>query len=269
MGPRSPLRANRRSSVTARPTRWDRAAPVTGGGARGLEESGVDRRLPRPPGRIGCLPRRTGVHWAAMPGDAQGQDDLVPAGPPGPAPRPGSSGTPPRSTGTGSGYGVGRLRARRRCSCTAGDCGPTPTRAPIQAMARGRLPGGRPGPPRVRRDPRAAAEASGPSPGYGAWVGRFLDAVGAGGRRPGGRPLVRRRGVDRLRPPPARAGRGRCCWPTPSAARPGRCFPNEVRTMVQRPFWDWGRHFGDRPAPLARGCSACSRRCSRTSSPTS
>ena len=21
-------------------------------------------------------------------------------------------------------------------------------------------------------------------------------------------------------------------------------FPNEVRTMVQRPFWDWGRHFG-------------------------
>ena len=29
-------------------------------------------------------------------------------------------------------------------------------------------------------------------------------------------------------------------------------FPNEVRTMVQRPFWDWGRHFGGGPVPVAR-----------------
>jgi pimeloyl-ACP methyl ester carboxylesterase len=79
--------------------------------------------------------------------------------------------------------------------------------------------------------------------GYAQWVGHFLDAVGVGkvalvaGHSFGG-------GV--------------------STAfvydQPGRCaslllvnaigsptwalFPNEVRTMVQRPMWDWGRHIG-------------------------
>ena len=60
---------------------------------------------------------------------------------------------------------------------------------------------------------------------------------------PGGRPLDGRRGLDGVRaPPPGRVGSlllanaiGGPTW---------ALFPNEVRTMVQRPFWDWGRHFG-------------------------
>jgi len=79
--------------------------------------------------------------------------------------------------------------------------------------------------------------------GYGAWVGRFCDAVGVGdlalvaGHSMGG-------GVSAafVHHRPERVGSlllanaiGGPTW---------ALFPNEVRTMVQRPFWDWGRHFG-------------------------
>jgi len=79
--------------------------------------------------------------------------------------------------------------------------------------------------------------------GYGAWVGRFLDAVGVGdlalvaGHSFGG-------GVSTafVHHQPERVGSlllanavGSPTW---------ALLPNEVRTMVQRPFWDWGRHFG-------------------------
>ena len=79
--------------------------------------------------------------------------------------------------------------------------------------------------------------------GYGAWVARFLDSVGMGdmalvaGHSFGG-------GVSTafVHYQPWRVASlmlvnaiGSPTW---------ALFPNEVRTMVQRPFWDWGRHFG-------------------------
>ena len=79
--------------------------------------------------------------------------------------------------------------------------------------------------------------------GYGAWVARFLDAVGiedlalVAGHSMGG-------GVSTafVHHQPERVASlllanaiGGPTW---------ALFPNEVRTMVQRPFWDWGRHFG-------------------------
>ncbi len=79
--------------------------------------------------------------------------------------------------------------------------------------------------------------------GYGAWVGRFLDAVGVeelalvAGHSFGG-------GVSTafVHHQPRRVASlllanaiGSPTW---------ALLPNEVRTMVQRPFWDWGRHFG-------------------------
>jgi pimeloyl-ACP methyl ester carboxylesterase len=79
--------------------------------------------------------------------------------------------------------------------------------------------------------------------GYGAWVARFLDAAGVGdlavvaGHSFGG-------GVSTafVHHQPERVASlllanaiGSPTW---------ALLPNEVRTMVQRPFWDWGRHFG-------------------------
>jgi pimeloyl-ACP methyl ester carboxylesterase len=79
--------------------------------------------------------------------------------------------------------------------------------------------------------------------GYARWVGHFLDAVGqpevalAAGHSFGG-------GVATafVYDQPYRASAlllvnaiGSPTW---------ALFPNEVRTMVQRPVWDWGRHFG-------------------------
>ena len=79
--------------------------------------------------------------------------------------------------------------------------------------------------------------------GYGAWVGRFLDALGiedldlVAGHSMGG-------GISTafVHHQPERVASlllanaiGSPTW---------ALFPNEVRTMVQRPFWDWGRHFG-------------------------
>ncbi len=78
--------------------------------------------------------------------------------------------------------------------------------------------------------------------GYGRWVGRFLDAVGeekvalVAGHSFGG-------GVATafVHAEPRRASAlllanavGSPTW---------ALFPNEVRTMMQRPFWDWTRHF--------------------------
>jgi pimeloyl-ACP methyl ester carboxylesterase len=78
--------------------------------------------------------------------------------------------------------------------------------------------------------------------GYAAWVGQFLDAVGVGdvalvaGHSFGGgvaaafaydRP-------DRVSAVLLANAIGSPTW---------ALFPDEVRTMMQRPFWDWGRHF--------------------------
>jgi pimeloyl-ACP methyl ester carboxylesterase len=78
--------------------------------------------------------------------------------------------------------------------------------------------------------------------GYAAWTGEFLDAVGQGevalvaGHSFGG-------GVgtafcyqqsDRVSALLLANTIGSPTW---------ALFPNEVRTMVQRPVWDWGRHF--------------------------
>ena len=79
--------------------------------------------------------------------------------------------------------------------------------------------------------------------GYGAWVAGFLDAVGIGdlalvaGHSFGG-------GVSTafVHHQPERVSSlllanavGSPTW---------ALLPNEVRTMMQRPIWDWGRHFG-------------------------
>jgi pimeloyl-ACP methyl ester carboxylesterase len=79
--------------------------------------------------------------------------------------------------------------------------------------------------------------------GYGAWVGRFLDAVGVGhlalvaGHSFGGgvsTAFVHHQ-PDRVSSLLLANAIGSPTW---------ALLPNEVRTMVQRPFWDWGRHFG-------------------------
>lgn len=119
---------------------------------------------------------------------------------------------------------------------------PNAYRRPIQAMAAAGcrvyaplLPGFG-GTPELDPDRRSFA-------GYGRWVGRFLDAVGeeevavVAGHSFGG-------GVATafLHDEPQRGSAlllanaiGSPTW---------ALFSNEVRTMVQRPFWDWGRHFG-------------------------
>lgn len=78
--------------------------------------------------------------------------------------------------------------------------------------------------------------------GYATWVGRFLEAVGqrevalVAGHSFGG-------GV-------ATAFTYEQPWRVSAlllanaiGSPTWALFPNEVRTMVQRPFWDWGRHF--------------------------
>jgi len=79
--------------------------------------------------------------------------------------------------------------------------------------------------------------------GYGAWVGRFLDAAGvtdlalvAGHSFGGGvsTAFVHHQ-PDRVASLLLANAIGSPTW---------ALLPNEVRTMVQRPLWDWGRHFG-------------------------
>ena len=79
--------------------------------------------------------------------------------------------------------------------------------------------------------------------GYAHWVGHFLDAVGvdrvalvAGHSFGGGvaTAFVHDQS-DRVSALLLVNAIGSPTW---------ALFPNEVRTMVQRPVWDWGRHFG-------------------------
>jgi pimeloyl-ACP methyl ester carboxylesterase len=79
--------------------------------------------------------------------------------------------------------------------------------------------------------------------GLGAWVGRFVDSVGvdrlalvAGHSFGGGvsTGFVHHQ-PDRVDSLLLANAIGSPTW---------ALFPNEVRTMVQRPLWDWGRHFG-------------------------
>ena len=79
--------------------------------------------------------------------------------------------------------------------------------------------------------------------GYGAWVARFLDSVGVGdlalvaGHSFGGGVATAyvHHQPERVASLLLANAIGSPTW---------ALFPNEVRTMVQRPFWDWGRHFG-------------------------
>jgi pimeloyl-ACP methyl ester carboxylesterase len=118
---------------------------------------------------------------------------------------------------------------------------PNAYRRPIQAMARAgcrvyapSLPGFG-GTRELETDQRTFG-------GYAVWLGRFLDAVGedtaavVAGHSFGG-------GV-------ATAFTYEEPWRVSSlllanaiGSPTWALFPNEVRTMVQRPFWDWGRHF--------------------------
>jgi pimeloyl-ACP methyl ester carboxylesterase len=79
--------------------------------------------------------------------------------------------------------------------------------------------------------------------GYARWVGRFLDAVGerevalvAGHSFGGG--VATAFTYDQPRRVSALLLANAIGSPT------WALFPNEVRTMVQRPVWDWGRHMG-------------------------
>ncbi|MGH9080797.1 MAG: alpha/beta fold hydrolase [Acidimicrobiales bacterium] len=78
--------------------------------------------------------------------------------------------------------------------------------------------------------------------GYAAWVGEFLDAVGqaevalvAGHSFGGG--VATAFGYQQSRRVSALLLTNTIGSPT------WALFPDEVRTMVQRPVWDWGRHF--------------------------
>ena len=123
-------------------------------------------------------------------------------------------------------------------SSTGGVSGPTPTVVPILGHGHGRVPG-----LRSRRCPASAApESSRPHErsfaGYGAWVGRFLDAVGvdnvalAAGHSFGGGVAAAfvHRHPERVSSLLLANAVGGPTWAD---------FPDELRTMVQRPVWDW------------------------------
>jgi pimeloyl-ACP methyl ester carboxylesterase len=118
---------------------------------------------------------------------------------------------------------------------------PNAYRKPIQAMSRAGCRVYAPALPGFGGTRELAAEHRTFS-GYATWVGRFLDAVGedkvalVAGHSFGG-------GVATafVYEQPWRASAlllanaiGSPTW---------ALFPNEVRTMVERPVWDWGRHF--------------------------
>jgi len=114
--------------------------------------------------------------------------------------------------------------------------------APIEAMAAAGCRVVAPALPGFGGTPELPGEARSFA-GYGAWVAGFLDAVGVGdlalvaGHSFGG-------GVSTafVHHQPGRVSSlllanavGSPTW---------ALLPNEVRTMMQRPVWDWGRHFG-------------------------
>ena len=205
-----------------------------------------------------------------MSGDAQGPSHRVVAGPGRLDPcRP----APGRRIALGSGRGgraPGQLRGaaapgRPPCSSTAGVSGPTPTGHPSghgRAGCRVYAPAlpGFGGTRELPADQRTFA-------GYAAWVGRFLDAVGAARGGAGRRALLRGRGGHRLRLRPALAGVG------PVAGQRHR--QPDLGALPQRGP-DHGAAAGlglgppllHRPAPLAPAAPPAARRSSRTSSPT-
>ncbi len=132
-----------------------------------------------------------------------------------------------------------------------GPAGDLPPRmgSPTQLLPRGDPRHGRRRLPCVRAlASRASAARPSSTPkdrsfaGYGRWVGRFLDAVGeenvalvAGHSFGGGvATAFAHAQPDRVASLLLANAVGSPTW---------ALFPNEVRTMVQRPFWDWTRHF--------------------------
>jgi len=118
---------------------------------------------------------------------------------------------------------------------------PNAYRAPIQAMAAAGCRVYAPSLPGFGGTRELPAERR-TFAGYGAWVAAFLDAVGvedvalAAGHSFGGG--VATAFVD------AQPGRTASLLLANAIGSPTwALFPNEVRTMMQRPVWDWGRHF--------------------------
>lgn len=119
---------------------------------------------------------------------------------------------------------------------------PNAYRRPIQAMAAAGCRVYAPALPGFGGT-RELAPAQRTFAGYGRWVGQFLDAVGvdslslAAGHSFGGGVATafvhdqQRRAASLLLVNAV----GSPTW---------ALFPNEVRTMVERPLWDWGRHIG-------------------------
>jgi pimeloyl-ACP methyl ester carboxylesterase len=118
---------------------------------------------------------------------------------------------------------------------------PNAYRRPIEAMSRAGCRVYAPALPGFGRTPEL-----GPGQrtfgGYAAWVGEFLDAVGehevalVAGHSFGG-------GVAAAFAHQQSARVGALLLANAIGSPTWSLFPNEVRTMVQRPVWDWGRHF--------------------------
>lgn len=118
---------------------------------------------------------------------------------------------------------------------------PNAYRHPIEAMGRAGCRVYAPALPGFGGTPELAPERR-TFAGYAAWVGEFLDAVGqeevalAAGHSFGGgvAAAFAHEHPDRVGALLLANAVGSPTW---------TLFPNEVRTMVQRPVWDWGRHF--------------------------
>jgi pimeloyl-ACP methyl ester carboxylesterase len=119
---------------------------------------------------------------------------------------------------------------------------PTGYRRAIEAMSRAGCRVVAPALPGFGGTPELPADQRN-FPGLGAWVGRFLDAAGvddlalvAGHSFGGGvSTAFTHHQPDRVASLLLVNAVGSPTW---------MLLPDEVRTMVQRPVWDWGRHFG-------------------------
>jgi pimeloyl-ACP methyl ester carboxylesterase len=192
------------------------------------------------------FPRCAGLHCAAMPEHPSG-----PVGPPGPsgpvvpaaADRPGTPGIQwgrVEVDGHRVHYGV-TGSGPAALFLHGWGLRPNAYRAPIRAMAAAGCRVYAPSLPGFGGTRELPAEQR-TFPGYGAWVASFLDAVGvddlalAAGHSFGGG--VATAFVD------DQPGRAASLLLANAIGSPTwALFPNEVRTMMQRPFWDWGRHF--------------------------
>lgn len=114
-------------------------------------------------------------------------------------------------------------------------------RRPIEAMSRAGCRVYAPALPGFGGTPELAA-AQRTFDGYASWVGEFLDAVGqdevalvAGHSFGGGvATAFAHQQTHRVAALLLANAIGSPTW---------ALFPNEARTMIQRPVWDWGRHF--------------------------